>query len=294
MHPAASPAVQSAARVPVRAETAWTSLQFRGVRKVFDDSRGDQYTAVRDISISIQRGDFYCLLGPSGCGKSTLLSLVAGFEPTTAGEIVFAGQNGERPWHTAIAAAGADRSMIFQDASEALFPWLNVEENVLFGTELRQSKDADFKRNLSLYLAMVGLQEHRHKFPFELSGGMKQRVQIARALIMEPDVLLMDEPFAALDAITKRLLQEELSRIWQQTGKTIIYVTHDIVESLLLGTRVAVMTSGPAATIKREIDVDMVQPRSTRAPEFVELTGVLEGLLHEEVYRSRASAAKAA
>ncbi len=146
--------------------------------------------------------------------------------------------------------------MIFQDASEALFPWLNVEENVLFGTQLKLAKRADFQRNLSLYLGMVGLQDHRHKFPYELSGGMKQRVQIARALIVEPDVLVMDEPFAALDAITKRLMQEELSRIWQETGKTIIYVTHDIVESLLLGTRVAVMTSGPAANvIKREVEV---------------------------------------
>jgi NitT/TauT family transport system ATP-binding protein len=184
--------------------------------------------------------------------------------------------------------------MIFQDASEALFPWLNVEENVLFGTQLKLAKTADFQRNLSRYLTMVGLGDHRHKFPYELSGGMKQRVQIARALIVEPDVLVMDEPFAALDAITKRLMQEELSRIWQETGKTVIYVTHDIVESLLLGTRVAVMTSGPSAFIKREIDVELAQPRSTTSPDFVELTALLEKLLHEEVYRSRAASPKAA
>jgi NitT/TauT family transport system ATP-binding protein len=263
------------------------------VRKTFNDSRGGEYTAVRDISIAIERGDFYCLLGPSGCGKSTLLGLVAGFEAASAGEVAFVGQEGAGSV-TPIAGAGAERSMIFQDASEALFPWLDVEENVLFGTQLRQARSADLRRNLAHYLTMVGLQDHRHKFPFELSGGMKQRVQIARALIMEPEVLLMDEPFAALDAITKRLMQEELSRIWQETGKTVIYVTHDIVESLLLGTRVAVMTSGPGATIKREIDVDLPRPRSSTAPEFVELNRYLESLLHEEVHRSRALSARAA
>ncbi len=277
-----------------RSSAAWTSLQFRNVGKVFNDSRGGQYTAVRDISISIKRGDFYCLLGPSGCGKSTLLSMVAGFESATSGEVVFAGRAGDPSWTTPIVAAGVDRSMIFQDASEALFPWLDVEENVLFGTQLKLARNADYKHNLARYLTMVGLQDHRHKFPFELSGGMKQRVQIARALIMEPDVLVMDEPFAALDAITKRLMQEELSRIWQATGKTIIYVTHDIVESLLLGTRVAVMTSGPGATIKREIDVDIGQPRSTTSGAFVELNRLLEDLLHEEVHRSRSLASRAA
>jgi NitT/TauT family transport system ATP-binding protein len=277
-----------------RGGPAWTSLQFRNVGKTFSDSRGGLYAAVRDISISIERGDFYCLLGPSGCGKSTLLSMVAGFETATSGDVVFAGGAGDTQWTAPIVAAGVDRSMIFQDASEALFPWLNVEENVLFGTQLKLAKTADFQRNLSRYLTMVGLGDHRHKFPYELSGGMKQRVQIARALIVEPDVLVMDEPFAALDAITKRLMQEELSRIWQETGKTVIYVTHDIVESLLLGTRVAVMTSGPSAFIKREIDVELAQPRSTTSPDFVELTALLEKLLHEEVYRSRAASPKAA
>ena len=280
--------VQPPAREPAAQRVAgWKSLQFRAVRKVFTDSRGGQYAAVRDISIAIDRGDFYCLLGPSGCGKSTLLSIAAGFEPTTAGEIVYAGHGDGKPWQVAITAAGADRVMIFQDVTEALFPWLNVEENVLFGTELRQARGLNLHSKLGDYLALVGLNEHRHKFPFELSGGMKQRVQIARALIMEPDVLLMDEPFAALDAINKRLMQDELSRIWQQTGKTIIYVTHDIIESLLLGTRVAVMTSGPSATINREVDVDLPTPRNSTAPEFVALNRLLETLLHEEVHRAR-------
>lgn len=267
----------------------WKCLEFKAVRKVFTDSRGGQYAAVRDISISINRGDFYCLLGPSGCGKSTLLSIAAGFEPISAGEIIYAGQDGGETWQVPINAAGADRVMIFQDVTEALFPWLNVEENVLFGAQLRHARGANLHSKLDEYLTLVGLNEHRHKFPFELSGGMKQRVQIARALIMEPDVLLVDEPFAALDAINKRLMQDELSRIWQQTGKTIVYVTHDIIESLLLGTRVAVMTSGPGATIKREVDVNLATPRNSTAPDFIELNRLLETLLHEEVHRARAN-----
>jgi NitT/TauT family transport system ATP-binding protein len=275
------------------ARAAWTHLELAGVCKTYRDSRGDDYTAARDISISIARGDFYCLLGPSGCGKTTLLNLIAGFEPVSDGEIAFIGRKNVSASRSVIQGSGVDRSVIFQDAGEALFPWLNVEENVLFGPSLHTSAAASYRANLDRYLRMVGLKEHAHKFPFELSGGMKQRVQIARALIMEPEVLLMDEPFAALDAITKRLLQQELSRIWQETARTIVYVTHDIIEALLLGTRVAVMTHGPAATLKREIVVDLPQPRSSTSADFVELTKMLEALLHEEVHKARDAQARA-
>ncbi|HET8876708.1 MAG TPA: ABC transporter ATP-binding protein [Casimicrobiaceae bacterium] len=265
----------------------WSALQFRHVGKVFADSRGGQYAATRDIDVSVRRGDFYCLLGPSGCGKSTLLGMVAGFDPPTSGEIVFVGEDAGVEWTSPIFAAGVDRSMIFQDAAEALFPWLDVEENVLFGPRLRAARARGSAGSAARYLHMVGLQDHGHKFPFELSGGMKQRVQIARALIMEPDILLMDEPFAALDAITKRLLQTEMSRIWQETGKTVLYVTHDIVEALILGTRIAVMTSGPEATIRHEITVDLPRPRRTTDAQFVELVKILEGMLLEEVHKGR-------
>jgi NitT/TauT family transport system ATP-binding protein len=265
----------------------WSALQFQGVGKVFADSRGGQYAATRDINVSVRRGDFYCLLGPSGCGKSTLLSMVAGFDPPTSGEIVFVGDDAGVEWTIPIVAAGVDRSMIFQDAAEALFPWLDVEENVLFGPRLRAARAHDYASSAARYLRMVGLQDHGHKFPFELSGGMKQRVQIARALIMEPEILLMDEPFAALDAITKRLLQTEMSRIWQETGKTVLYVTHDIVEALILGTRVAVMTSGPEARIKHELTVDLPRPRRTTDIQFVELVKVLEDMLLQEVHKAR-------
>ncbi len=262
----------------------WTCLRLDAVTKVFRDTRGGEYTAARDISIAINRGDFYCLLGPSGCGKTTLLNLIAGFEPVTAGAIAFAGEAHGQSWRRTIQGPGVDRAMIFQDMAEALFPWLNVEENILFGPRMAGVPRNAYFAKFDFYLRMVGLREDAHKFPFELSGGMKQRVQIARALITEPEVLLMDEPFAALDAITKRLLQQELSRIWQETRKTIVYITHDLIEALLLGTRVAVMTAGPSATIKCELPVDLPRPRSATDPDFVELTRRLETLLHEEVH----------
>jgi ABC-type Fe3+/spermidine/putrescine transport system ATPase subunit len=156
--------MQSAMAAPVGADARapWKSLQFQGVGKVFLDSRGTHYPAARDITISIGRGDFYCLLGPSGCGKSTLLGMVAGFEPPTSGRIFFVGDDAGRESITPVVAAGIDRSMIFQDASEALFPWLDVEENVLFGPRLRSARARDCKRNVGKYLTMVGLQDHAH------------------------------------------------------------------------------------------------------------------------------------
>ena len=267
------------------AANAWTGLSIRNVRKDFQDTQRNLYTAITDISISIGRGDFYCLLGPSGCGKSTLLNLIAGFDDVSEGSIAFRAGDGsaEVPIH----GPGVDRAMIFQDVNDSLFPWLSTEENVAFGPKLHGVARAVYQPKLEGYLRMVGLERHAHKFPFELSGGMRQRVQIARALIMEPQMLLMDEPFAALDAITKRLLQRELVRIWRETHKTIVYVTHDIVEALLLGTRVAVMTAGPAARIKQEVAIDLASPRDPTNADFVELTKRLESLLDEEVKASR-------
>jgi NitT/TauT family transport system ATP-binding protein len=270
----------------------WAKLRLKDVSKDFEGLDGQIYAAVRDINLEIRRGDFYCLLGPSGCGKSTILTLIAGFEKPTVGRIEIEGEGGAPAWRTSIKGPGTDRSMIFQDASAALFPWLNVEENILFGPRLRYADRGQLSQILDAYLRMVGLSQHVRKFPFELSGGMKQRVQIARSLIMEPEILLMDEPFAALDAITKRGLQQELSRIWQQTGKTVVYVTHDIIEALLLGTRVAVMTAGHAARVKREIAIDLPQPRVTSSLEFVDAARTLEVLIEEEVHAARSEAAQ--
>jgi NitT/TauT family transport system ATP-binding protein len=267
---------------------AWSELRISDVEKRFVDTRGNDYCAVKDINISVKRGDFYCLLGPSGCGKSTLLNLVAGFEDVTAGTITFHSEASSEPPRP-VTRPGVDRAVIFQDAGQALFPWLTVEENVTFGPRLNQIPKDQYSSKVVRYLELVGLRDHSHKFPFELSGGMRQRVQIARSLIMEPGMLLMDEPFAALDAITKRMLQQELARIWRETHKTIVYITHDIVEALLLGTRVAVMSHGPAAGIKKEVTVNIPSPRSSTDPEVVELTKELEGLLHSEVQLARSA-----
>ena len=269
------------------AGTDWSALRLAQVGKQFEGLSGQLHNAVEEVDLEIRRGDFYCLLGPSGCGKSTILNLIAGLDKPTTGEVEIVGAGAA--WRAPIDAPGTDRTMIFQDASAALFPWLNVEENVLFGPRLT-GKAGSYLPKLKPYLKMVGLSQHAQKFPFELSGGMKQRLQLARALIMEPEILLMDEPFAALDAITKRGLQVELARIWHETGKTFIYVTHDIVEALLLGTRVGVMTAGPNASIKKEIRVDMPRPRSTGSPEFVDAVRTLEGLIEEEINAARATA----
>jgi NitT/TauT family transport system ATP-binding protein len=266
----------------------WSTLHVRHVSKSFDGLDGGAYEALADVDLQIQRGDFYCLLGPSGCGKSTVLSLVAGFEPPTIGSIEFEGSDGARAWRQPVRQPGTDRIVIFQDASAALFPWLNVQENILFGLKLRSTAPQRSAELLKTYVEMVGLSQHAQKFPFELSGGMKQRVQIARSLIMEPDLLLMDEPFAALDAITKRGLQQELSKIWQQTHMTVIYVTHDIIEAVLLGNRIAVMTTGPAARIKTEIKIELPRPRITTNIEFVEVVSALDRLIEEEVHGARA------
>jgi NitT/TauT family transport system ATP-binding protein len=254
-------------------------IQIDRVSKEFTGLSGETYSALHDITINIRSGDFYCLLGPSGCGKSTILNLVAGFEKPTRGRIYI----NKAPQRRPDPDPGTDRIMIFQESSSALFPWLNVEENIVFGPKLAGIKRFEYESQLQIYLRMVGLSRHAQKFPFELSGGMKQRVQIARSLIMEPEVLLMDEPFAALDAISKRSLQRQLSRIWEETHKTIIYVTHDIIEALMLGTRVAVMTAGPLSRIKTEIPIDLPRPRMIGSMAFVEAAKLLEGLIEEEV-----------
>ena len=268
------------------AQSGESFIRLERVSKAFDGLSGETYLALQEVSIEIRRGDFYCLLGPSGCGKSTILNLVAGFEKPTTGQL----HVGHRSRGQSELAPGIDRIMIFQESAAALFPWLNVADNILFGPRLAGVEPGDYEKRLDTYLSMVGLSEHAHKFPFELSGGMKQRVQIARSLIMEPDVLLMDEPFAALDAIAKRGLRQELSRIWQETGKTIIYVTHDIVEAVLLGTRIAVMSAGPCSRIKREIALDIPRPRAMSNLDFMEAVRTLEALIEEETSELRARA----
>ena len=224
-----------------------------------------------DITLSVERGTFLCILGASGSGKSTLVDLIAGFEPPTTGTIAY----DDRP----IVGPGPDRVVVFQDISNALFPWLTAVENVEFGLKKRIRSRAERRRVAREALGLVGLERDAHKFPSELSGGMKQRAQIARGLVMEPNVLIMDEPFAAVDAITRRHLQYELRRIWQATGKTIIFVTHDITEALILATDVAILTAGPAASVKASFRPALPPEAQPGDPAFVAAYRRIEGLI---------------
>jgi NitT/TauT family transport system ATP-binding protein len=241
-----SPDIQATARIPDVIEVRDAGKVFKGVNR-----RGT--TVFRDVNLTIRRGEFVCLLGPSGCGKSTLLNMIAGFEAPSMGSIL---QDG-------VPVKGPDsrRTMVFQDVHGSLFPWLSAQANVEFGLKMA-GVDADTRAaTAQRYLRLVGLQEAAAKMPFELSGGMKQRVQIARALATDPEVLLMDEPFGALDAQSRNVLQEELERIWQATGKTIVFVTHDIAEAVRLADRIVVFGRGPDAQVLKVIPVEFERPR---------------------------------
>jgi NitT/TauT family transport system ATP-binding protein len=251
-------------------------LRVDNVRKVFESARGS-YVALDGISLDISDGEFLCLLGSSGCGKSTLLNILAGFEAVTAGAVTAGG--------AAVTGPGRDRVMFFQDAGSALFPWLTVEENVRFGLSVRRVPKAEWTSIIDKYLQMVDLDRHRNKFPAELSGGMRQRLQIARALAVEPAVLLMDEPFAALDALTRRRMHSVLLDIWQRTGKTIVFVTHDIAEAISLADRIGMMSAGPRSVITKVIDIDLPRPRDLTNPQIAHLFNEIEALLAPDLAR---------
>ena len=228
--------------------------------------------ALGEINLALAENSFTCLLGPSGCGKSTLLGMIAGFVTPTTGEVLVDG----RP----VSAAGPDRGVVFQEY--ALFPWRTALENVAFGPMIRRVRRAERQATAERYLVLVGLAGHGAKFPSELSGGMKQRVAIARALANNPSVLLMDEPFGALDAQTREILQEELLRIWQDDRKTVVFVTHSISESIFLADRIVVMSTRPGG-IKEVVEVGIEYPRERTAPEFIALEKKLKQLVREEV-----------
>jgi NitT/TauT family transport system ATP-binding protein len=245
---------------------------FDNVSMEYCSTAGETTSVFQSLSLSVSPGEFFCVLGPSGCGKTTLLNMIAGFLKPSAGRVSVAGQTVQGP--------GADRGCVFQEYS--LFPWLTVEQNIEFGLRSRGTK-AEIRRSLvEEHLQMVGLSETRTKYPFELSGGMQQRVGIARALINRPSVLLMDEPFAALDAITRTAMQVELLNIWRQAKATIFYITHNIEEAVFLGTRVAVMSSRPGG-IAHVLEVGLEYPRARTETRFNEIYKELETALYTHI-----------
>ncbi len=244
-----------------------------GVNKVFkSDDR--EVVALKDINLDIPDGQFVCLLGPSGCGKSTLLNAIAGFALPSSGSITTNGK--------LVAEPGPDRGMVFQEY--ALFPWMTVEQNVAFGLEIKGVAKAEIQARVTQLLDKLGLIDFRSRFPKDLSGGMRQRVAIARVLALDSPIMLMDEPFGALDALTRRNLQDELLRIWDEFKKTIVFVTHSIEEAIYLADRIVVMTYRPG-TIKRDITVTLPRLRDPAAPEFNALKRELGQLVMEEQQR---------
>jgi NitT/TauT family transport system ATP-binding protein len=251
------------------------AIEMRDVAKRFEarHAGGLAYDAIAGLDLEIREGEFFCILGPTGCGKTTVMHLVAGFEQPSAGRVLVAGHS--------IAGPGVDRGMVFQ-SELALFPWLTVEQNVAFGLQIAQRDSRTIRETVESNLELVGLRSHRTKFPRELSGGMKQRLQLARALATDPAILLMDEPFAALDAQTRRRMQEELGRIWALRRKTVLFITHDIGEAIWLGDRIAVMTHGPQARIKETVSVQLPRPRRSMTPDFVEIYNAIEASIRAE------------
>ncbi len=238
--------------------------------------REDQeFLAFSDVSMTVAEGEFVSIVGPSGCGKTTLLNVLAGLLPYEEGALTIAGKR--------VMGAGVDRSMVFQNAS--LLPWRTVRDNVRYGMEMQRRFDTEtMARRANEMIRMVGLAGFEDRYPSELSGGMQQRVNLARALATDPEVLLMDEPFAALDAQTREFMQAELLKIWTKTGKTVIFITHQIDEAVYLSDRVVVMGTRPGR-IKREFEVPFERPRSLslkRDPKFLSLCDNVWRLIEEE------------
>lgn len=273
--PAASrPVSQQAA---VQAGVSGASIQISKLGRQFETPNGP-IIAIRDIDLTIQPGEFCVIVGPSGCGKTTLLRIIAGLEQATSGHMEQTRADGSRP----------SNALVFQGRS--VFPWLTVRHNVAYGLKLRGVGRRERLAQAEQLLELVGLRDFAKAYPHQLSEGMRQRVAIARALAVNPDILLMDEPFGALDEQTRFLLQEELLRIWENTGKTVVFVTHSIDEAINLGDRIVVMSAHPG-TIKRILPVPLARPRALATvrsnPVAAELFSEIWGMLREEVTAAR-------
>ncbi len=256
-------------------------VSFHDVQKTYRSLQGSDYLAVEHFDVEIEAGEFFCLLGPSGCGKTTVLKMLAGFEAPTSGQILMAG----RP----VTGASRDRGVVFQ-GDDSLYGWLTAVENVEFGLRMGGMRKAERRERAMRYLDLVGLTGQERKYPAELSGGMKQRIQLARALVNEPMMLLMDEPFAALDAQTRALMQGELATIWQATRSTVLFITHDIDEAITLGTRIGVMRAGPRSQVKGVVEVALNGARSRTDDGFMRYYKQVHDMIRDEVAKSIARA----
>lgn len=244
----------------------------QNVSKVYTDSRGDEIRALDDLTLTIPHGEFLVVVGSSGCGKTTLLNILAGFEEPTTGKAFVE--------DVPITTPGADRGVVFQEY--ALFPWLTLFDNVAYGLREKGFHSKDAAPIVNNHLAMVGLAGFEHRYPHELSGGMRQRAALARVLVNEPKILLMDEPFAALDSQTRSILQKELAKLWLGTRKTIFFITHSVEEALLLAERVAVMTPRPGR-LKTVVPIELAYPRDVTSPQFNDLRREIESLIFVEM-----------
>ena len=261
-----------------------TFIRFAGVDFHYGSTSASSTSILKGFDLEIRRGEFYVLLGPSGCGKTTALNLLAGFERPNTGLLVMDGH--------AIGEPGMDRVVIFQ-GDDSLYPWLTAQENVEFPLRMTGIGMAERRKRAEVWLSRVGLANHGQKFPHQLSGGMKQRIQIARALVCDAPVLLMDEPFGALDAQTRTILQDELVSICSGSGSTVLFITHDIAEAIILADRIGVMRAGPGSSIKDEFALDLPRPRNRGSMEFAAAYDRIQRVLGEEVKKvvSREAAA---
>jgi len=252
-------------------------LEAKNIVKYF---RHDDYNlkALDGVNLKVEAGDFVCLVGPSGCGKSTFLRIAAGLESPDEGEILFDGKP--------VTETGPERILVFQEG--ALFPWLKVSDNVEFGLKMAGVPKDEREQISKRYLDMMQLTKFANSYTYQLSTGMKQRVAIARALVMDPDVLLMDEPFAALDAQTRDLLLVEMQLIWEKTKKTIIFVTHNVAEAVVLGNKVAIFSNRPSS-VKKEMSIDFQRPRLVEDEKLLKFQQEILAELKPEVKKSRES-----
>lgn len=248
-------------------------VQIKGVEKVYEGRNG-KTVALNGVNMDIYDNEFICVVGPSGCGKSTLLNIIAGLHEPTSGEVLVDGAKVE--------GTGVERGVVFQQY--ALFPWLTVKKNVEFGLRIKKMPPEEMEATAMKYIKMVGLEKFVNAYPKELSGGMKQRVAIARAYAVNPSILLMDEPFGALDAQTRTQLQTELLRTWEEEQKTCFFITHDVEEAILLASRVVVMSARPGR-VKEVIDIDIPYPRNQETkmlPRFTELKNYIWNMVYKE------------